>query len=135
MTDEISIDTVMLRRFDLDEQIAIIQGRQAAEIAPLVEEKKLCEQYIKDAMNTGNLQQLKIACGHQAYFTTKDSVKVGDWDAALAYIRTHNAFELLNQAVNKTACKEFIEEHKEPPPGVAYESFRDLAWRRGKATN
>ena len=133
MAEELSRDVVMNRRFDLAEQIAVIQGRQKLELEPLNEELRLCEQYIKDTMNQANEQQIKTAAGHMAYFTTKDSVKVGDWDATLAFIKEHNAFGLLNQAVNKTSVKEYIEENKAPPPGVEYTSFRDLAWRRGKS--
>ena len=40
--------------------------------------------------------------------------------------------DLLNKALNKTAVKEYIEVNKEPPPGVKYDSYRDLQWRRGK---
>lgn len=130
---EITRDQVMSRRFALVEEIAVLSGRHKLELDPLNEELRLCEAFIKDSMNTANEQQIKTAEGHMAYFTTKDSVKVGDWDATLAFIRENNAFGLLNQAVNKTACKEYIEEHKAPPPGVEYSSFRDLAWRRGKS--
>src|SRR3990167_1475826 len=132
MTDTPTLDEVMSRRFDLVEQVAIIQGRQKAELEPMNEEVRLCETFIKDEMNKAGMQQCKTASG-MAYFITKDSVKVGDWDAALAYIRENEAFNLLNQAVNKTACKEFIEVNKTAPPGVEYSTFRDLAWRRGKS--
>ena len=128
---EVSIDAVMSRRFELVEQAAIIAGRHKAELEPLNEELRLCEMFIKDEMNKGGLQQVKTDAG-MAYFTTKDSVKVGDWESTLAFIREKGAYYLLNQAVNKTACKEFIEANKIAPPGVEYVSFRDLAWRRGK---
>ncbi len=134
MTEELTIDAVMSQRFELAEQIAIIQGRQKNELAPLMETLNLAEQYIKEQMLAGNMQSFKSAgTGHQAYFTTKDSVKVGDWDQTLAYIKENQAYHLLNQAVNKTSVKEFIEANKTPPPGVEYSSFRDLAWRRGKS--
>ena len=40
---ELALDDVVTRRFDLDEQIAILQGKHAAELAPMIEEKNLCE--------------------------------------------------------------------------------------------
>lgn len=132
MTQELTVDLAMNQRFKLVEEIAIIQGRHKAELEPLLEVVALCESFIKDEMTKGNMQSLKTAAGHQAYFTTKDSVKVSDWDAALAYIKENSAYHLLNQAVNKTATKEFIEAHQTPPPGVEYSSFKDLAWRKGK---
>ena len=128
---EVSIDAVMARRFELVEQMAIIQGKHKAELEPLNEEITLCERFIKDTMNESGLQQVKTAAG-MAFFITKDSVKVGDWDAALAYIAENKAWYLLNQALNKTAVKEFIEKEKSPPPGAEYSSYRDLSWRKGK---
>jgi hypothetical protein len=154
MTDEVSLDQVMARRFDLAEEIAIIQGRQKAELEPLAEEQTLCERFIKDAMNKGNMQQLKITGVGSAHFTTKDSVKVSDmgevigfilaaappmpgaaencWPEVLQYIQAHAMWGLLNNAVNKSAAKEIIEANKAPPPGVEYTSFRDLNWTRDK---
>jgi len=132
MTEEITLDTVMSRRFELVEQIAIIQGRQKMELEPLNEEAKLCELFIKDAMLTAGMQQCKTGAG-MAFFTTKTSCTVSDWDATLAYIKEHDAFELLNHAVNKSTVAEYIEENKEAPPGVKFDSFKDLSWRRGRA--
>lgn len=160
MSEELTVDLAMSQRFELVEKIAIIQGRHKAELEPLLEVVNLCEAFIKDEMNKGNMQSFKSAgTGHQAYFTTKDSVKMVDWDAyvgtvlsaaeipstigslvfhpaewqeVLNYIHSHAAWDLLNHAANKTAVKERIEANKAPPPGVEYSSFKDLAWRRGK---
>lgn len=129
---EITLDTVMSRRFELDEQIAVMEGQFKNQIAPLKEELTLCEQFVKSQMLATGLQQVKTAAGHQTFFTTKDSVTVEDWDAALAFIRKEEAWHLLNHAVGKTSVKEFIEVNNAPPPGVRYDSFKDLAWRRGK---
>lgn len=132
MNDEVSLDTVMSRRFELVEQIAIIQGRQKLELEPFAEEVKLCEQFIKDEMNKAGMQQCKTGAG-MAFFTTKTSCTVSDWDATLDYIQKNNAFELLNHAVNKSTVAEFIELNKEAPPGVKFDSYKDLSWRRGKS--
>jgi hypothetical protein len=143
----------MARRFELDTEIAIIQGRHKGELEGLFEEQKLCETFVKDFMNTAGLQQYKIASGDQAFFQAKDSVSAGDFEATLdyivatppfvgitpavwadvlKYIRTEGNWQLLNKAVNKIAVKEYIEVNKAPPPGVKYDSYRDLQWRKGK---
>ena len=132
MSDELTRDVVMKRRFELEEQIAMIAGRHKAELEPLLEEQKLCELFIKDSMNTAGEQQIKMADGSMAYFISKDSVKVEDFDATIAFIQEHGSWHLLNHAVNKTAVKEYIDQHNMPPPGVVYSSYRDLAWRKGK---
>ena len=160
MSDDLNLDTVMARRFDLVEQVKIIARRHKAELAPMNEEINLCGTFIKDLMNKSGLQQAKTDAG-MAFFTTKDSVTVKDmdqvipfilaaapcplpnvieglalnevwWPRILAYIATHGMWGLLNKAVNKTAAKELIEANT-PPPGIEYSSYKDLAWRRGKA--
>ena len=142
----------MARRFALDTEIALIQGKHKAELEPLLEEQKLCEAFVKDFMNTSGVQQYKIASGDQAFFQAKDSVTAGDFEATLDYIvaapalegfesvwavilkhiRSAGNWQILNKAVNKTAVKEYIEVHNTPPPGVKYDSYRDLQWRKGK---
>lgn len=131
MDAEVTLDTVMARRFDLVEEVGIIANRHKLELAPLNEELGLCENFIKNAMNVAGMQQCKTGAG-MAFFTTKDSVTVRDWDAVVAYIKEHDAWHLLNHAVAKNATKEFIDENKAPPPGVEYSSYKDLTWRRGK---
>jgi len=150
--DAVLASQAMARRFELDTEIAIIQGRHKGELEPFVEEQKLCEMFVKDFMNTAGLQQYKIASGDQAFFQAKDSVTAGDFEATLDYIvaapplsgfetvwaeilkhiRAAGNWNLLNKAVNKTAVKEYIEVNKAPPPGVKYDSYRDLQWRKGK---
>ena len=131
VAQDISIDDVMSRRFQIVEEVAIIQGRHKAELEPLNEELGMCEQYIKAEMLKQNMQQVKTGAG-QAFFTTKDSVTVDDFDAFVEHIRAAGDWHLLNKAANKTACKEFIEANSAPPPGIKYDSYRDLSWRRGK---
>ena len=156
---ELSNEAVMAQRFKLVEDIAIIQGRHNAELAPLNEALKLCEQYVKAFMLEHGLQQNKTANGDMAFFVTKDSATVKDmdgvidtilgaappmlgigltpismdeWSVVLQHIRTHALWGLLNKAVNKTAAKELIEAGT-PPAGVEYSSYKDLNWRRGKS--
>lgn len=160
MSEEVSIDEVMTRRFELDEQISLIQGRQKLELAPLVEEMQLCELFVKaELLKTGAQQWKSAATGHQTFWTTKDSVKVenmeavirrilaeapipeiggegvnltgGMWSEILDHIAATGLWGLLNKAVNKSSVKELIEAGDQPP-GVKYTTFKDLSWCRGK---
>lgn len=129
----LSLDTVMARRFALVEEIKIIEGRHKAELKPLADELSLCEVYIKDSMNKGNTQSIKINGVGMAYFTTKSQCKVADFEAMLAEIQAKGLWTLLTRAVSKEAVKEYISEYKTPPPGIEYSEYRDLAWSREKA--
>ena len=160
MTDEISLDVVMARRFELVEAQEALALKHKAEMAPIAEELKLCELFVKDEMNKLGAQQYKTqAAGHMAFFTTKDSVTVKDMDASIRYmlastppltdagktvdagmwakvidhICANGMWGLLNKAVNKTAAKEILDTGVSPATlGVEYSSYKDLAWRRGK---
>lgn len=145
----VSID----RHFELDAEIAKIQGSHKAELEPLFEELKLVDTFVKGFMAENNEQQRKNTNGNQCFFQTKDSVSAPDfeqtldyivaapapegyaaelWASILAHIRKYGNWNLLNKAVNKTAVKEYVEVNKVPPPGIKYDAFRDLQWRRGK---
>jgi hypothetical protein len=155
MSEEVNLDEVMSRRFELDEQITAIQNKNKADLAPLLEELQLCESFVKaELIKTGAQQWKSSSTGHMTYWTTKDSVTVEDmdqvihrilaespppdsmdkpaWDEVLNHIQETGLWALLNKAVNKTTVKEMIEAQQQPP-GVKYTAFKDLAWRRGKA--
>ena len=147
------VPVAISRHFELDAEIAKIQGRHKGELEPLLEELKTVDTFVKGFMAETGQQQVKLDSGAQCFFQTKDSVSSGDFDQTLDYIvaapapegyaaeiwafflahvRKYGNWNLLNKAVNKTAVKEYIEVHKAPPPGVKYDSYRDLQWRRGK---
>lgn len=162
MSEEVNLDEVMSRRFELDDAITAIQNQNKAALAPLVEEMQLCESFIKaELLKTGAQQWKSSSTGHMTYWTTKDSVTVEDmdqvihhilaaaplppkdpdstyfmsgdgWAKVLNHIQATGLWILLNKAVNKTAVKEMIEAQAQPP-GVKYTALKDLAWRRGKA--
>lgn len=136
MTEDVTLDVVMARRFELVDQQATLAAKHKAELGPIAEELNLCEMFIKDHMNKSGLQQVKTDAG-MTFFTTKDSVTVKDmdtairfmlascppaphlfdadapdevragaWGVVLDHIAQHGMWSLLNKAVNKTAAKE-----------------------------
>ncbi|MDD3885190.1 MAG: hypothetical protein PHW66_09725 [Gallionella sp.] len=162
MSEEVNLDEVMSRRFELDEQITARQLAHKAELLPLVEEMQLCESFVKaELLKMGAQNWTSSRTGHHTHFMTKDSVTVEDMDAVihrilvesplppkdedstyfmsddgwtriLRHIQATGLWALLNKAVNKTVAKELIEAGDQPP-GIKFVAFKDLAWRRGKA--
>jgi hypothetical protein len=157
---ELNVIQVMEQRFELIEQVAIIQGRHKGELEPLLDAIRLAEIYIKDDMNKNGAQQIKSALtGDSCNFTTKTSVTVKDmgavigyvveaspvpdpeaipgvtaetWPLILAHLKQTAMWTLFNNAVNKTQVADIIKETNTTPPGVEYSSYKDLAWKRGK---
>lgn len=162
MSEDLNLDEVMTRRFELDEQITATQMQQKAAIAPLVEEMQMCEQYIKTELLKSGAQQWKSSStGHMTYWMSKDSVTVKDMDAVIhfmlaaappipdlematkgktdaevwALVIDHIQNEGMWSLLNKAVNKTAAKElieAQQQPPGIEYTSFKDLAWRRGK---
>ena len=129
MTD-LTIDSVMTRRFQLSDEIDELSRRHKVELEPLKSELELAEQYIKMEMNTGNMQQLKIKDVGMAFFTTKSKCVVEDFEAALAEIKEKGLWHMLTKAVSKESVKDYIDAYQKTPPGIRFEQFKDLSWRR-----
>ena len=129
---ELTIESAVNRRFELDAAIEDISRRHTAELAPLVEEMKLCEAFVKQEMLTRQTRQIKTLVGHETHFTTKTRASVSNAEEFMGYVISSESWNLLTNAANKTAVQEYMETHPAPPPGVKFDSFQDLAWRRGK---
>lgn len=101
--------------------------------AELKEKLGQLEGFLKDQLqNVLKVESIKTPYG-TVFTTTKTSVGVQDWDAVLAYIKSNDAYNLLNRSVNKTAVGEYVKEHSTPPPGVKSDSFLEVAVRRPTA--
>jgi hypothetical protein len=55
-----------------------------------------------------------------AFVTTTDFANVADWDAVLSYIKTHDAYDMLEKRVSKTAVRAQLDETGSVPPGITY---------------
>lgn len=58
------------------------------------------------------------------------SVSIEDWDAALAWIRAHDAWEFLEKRLAKSAVQEFAASTNELPPGVAMSTTTEVRIRK-----
>ena len=64
------------------------------------------------------------------YKSTETSVTVKDWAATLSYIQQHQAWDLLEARVSKTAVMAVMDETSEPVPGVNMSQETVLRVRR-----
>lgn len=64
------------------------------------------------------------------YKSTETSVTVKNWGATLSYIQTHQAWDLLEARVSKTAALMVMEETGEAIPGVSMSQESVLRVRR-----
>jgi hypothetical protein len=77
------------------------------------------EAWIKEQADIQGVTSFKTKHG-TAFLTTTDYANVGDWDAVLDFIRTQEAFDMLEKRISKIAVRGYIEANKAVPPGVNY---------------
>jgi hypothetical protein len=130
---EIKTEDVMKRYFELRDEEATTLARHKAELEPIKEEMLLIQRYMTDVMNQQGVSQTGVKGVGTAFFQTKDTVSITDWDATIKFIDENAFFNLLNRAVNKTAVKEYVEANAGAlPPGVKLDVWREVQFRKGK---
>lgn len=79
------------------------------------------------------LQNLKTPAGVTVYKTKTESVTMGDWDSALAWVKENDAWEFLTRGFAKKAVLEHMGENREtaPPPGCNYVAKLSVGIRKG----
>jgi hypothetical protein len=65
-----------------------------------------------------------------AYKSTRSSATVADWDSLLVHVQEHDAWELLERRVNKTAVEQFKAVNDDLPPGVNWAESQVVNFRR-----
>lgn len=66
-----------------------------------------------------------------AYKSNRTSATVADWDAFLAHVQKHEAWELLEHRAAKKAVEEYKAANDDVPPGVNWRSEIVVNIRRG----
>lgn len=83
------------------------------------------EEWLQQQMVAQGLRTSNTKAG-TAFFTTKDQVRLTDFEALGAFIKETGQIELLERRVSKTAVKALMGENNDgsftspPPPGVDY---------------
>lgn len=96
----------------------LLRKQQQAELAKYTEAMGYLENKLLDVLNTTNAESLRTRAG-TVYKSLRTSCKVETWQLTLHYILEHQAYELLEHRVNKTAAGEIVKDTGQPIPGVA----------------
>lgn len=124
-----TIDQIIDRYLGIREQIDAINADAKSKVEPLEKAKKILESHLMKVSNDTGQTQFGTANG-TAFLTTVTRCGVSDWEATMRYIRENEAWNLLNKAVNKTAIGELIQQTGLPPPGVNWQSMKEIQIRR-----
>jgi hypothetical protein len=91
--------------------------RHKQEIAPLNEKMKKLESWMLRELDRDGADHVGTAEG-TAYRTTRTSVTVEDWDAALTEIRDHQLWHLLERRLSKDGVQQYMEAEGRAFPGA-----------------
>lgn len=95
-----------------------MQDKHKEELAPVNEAMAKLEAFMLQELNNQQLQNVKTAGGATVYKSSRTSVKAGDWEAFLNWVKENNAWEFLVRRPAESIVKDYLEEHGALPPGV-----------------
>lgn len=123
-------EAVIARYVALRDECDVIAERHAAELKPHRDAMEKLEAWLLASLNAQGADNIKTPQG-TAYKSTTLSAKVQDWDALWTFIELGHP-EFLIHGVNKSAVKEFMDEHLgQQPPGVETVWVTKVNVRRG----
>ena len=113
-------------------QKAEIEAEAKAKKKVIEDQIDKLEAYIKAESDRTGVTSFKTAHG-TAFLSTSDYANVANWDAVLAFIKEHNAYDLLERRVNKQAVRGYMESLKVVPPGINYGTSIEVNVRKPTA--
>lgn len=129
---ELTVDQVVaayIKLRDKKESMEAAVKEQTKEIKAKMEKLEL---WLREQADAQGVTSFKTKAG-TAFMTTTDFANVADWDAVLNFIRTNDAFDMLEKRVSKNAVRSYIDQHKEVPAGVNYGTRLEVNVRRPTA--
>ncbi len=114
-----NVGDVIRTYMKLRDQKAAIENEAKERMAGLKAKMEKLEAFLKTQMDAQGLTSFKSDYG-TAFLTTTDYANVADWDAVLDFIRSNEAYDMLEKRISKIAVRGYIEQTKAVPPGVNY---------------
>lgn len=115
----VNVDDVVATYMKLRSQKEAIEAEVKDKVAGIKAKMEKLEAWIKEQADAQGVTSFKTKHG-TAFLTTTDYANVADWDAVLDFIRTQEAYDMLEKRISKIAVRGYIEANKAVPPGVNY---------------
>ena len=115
----VNVDDVVATYMKLRSQKEAIEAEVKDRVSTIKAKMEKMEAWIKEQADVQGVTSFKTKHG-TAFLTTTDYANVADWDAVLDFIRTQEAFDMLEKRISKIAVRGYIEANKAVPPGVNY---------------
>ena len=125
----VNVDDVVATYMKLRSQKESIEAEVKDRVSTIKAKMEKLEAWIKEQADVQGVTSFKTKHG-TAFLTTTDYANVADWDAVLDFIRTQEAFDMLEKRVSKIAVRGYIEANKAVPPGVNYGTKLEINIRK-----
>jgi peptidyl-tRNA hydrolase len=114
-----NVGDVIRTYMKLREQKVAVEAEVKDRVSNIKAKMEKLEVYLKTQMDAQGLTSFKSDYG-TAFLTTTDYANVADWDAVLDFVRSNDAYDMLEKRVSKLAVRGYIEQSKAVPPGITY---------------
>lgn len=96
----------------------------------LKDQMELIEKGLLLMMNETGSDQLKVKGVGMAILTTRTLPRARDWNAIFEFVQDTGNFDLLQKRLAMGGVNEYIEQHRETPPGIDVTVERGVSVRR-----
>lgn len=128
----VTVDSVIKTYMKLRSEKEAIEAEVKDRVSGIKEKMAKLEAWLKAKADADGVTSFKTEHG-TAFLTTTDFANVADWDAVLNFIKTEEAYDLLEKRVSKTAVRGYIDSMKEVPAGINYGTKLDINVRKPTA--
>lgn len=128
----LTIDKVIEAYIRFRQEKAEIEAETKARVDTIKEKMDKLEAWIQVKADETGVQSFKTDKG-TAFLTTTDYAGVADWDAVLDYIKTNDAYDLLERRVSRNAVRSYIDSTGAVPSGVNFGTKISVSVRKPTA--
>ena len=125
----VRVDDVIATYMKLRNEKEAIEAEIKSRVSDLKAKMDKIEAWLKEQADAQGVTSFKGKHG-TAFLTTTDYANVADWDAVLEFVKTNEAFDMLEKRVSKIAVRGYIERNKSVPAGVTYGTKIDVTVRK-----
>jgi hypothetical protein len=128
-TSKLAMGDVIKTYITLREKKEAIAAAQKDALADIHAKMAKIEAWIQTQADETGVTSFKTDHG-TAFMNTSDFASVGDWDEVLAWVKDHDAWDMLTKGVSKAAVRSYIDVDKAVPNGVNFGTKVGVSVRR-----
>lgn len=123
------IDELVQKYIQIREKRSRLKAEYEEKVAPYTEAQDRIEALLLALFGELGVDSVRTAEG-TAYTATRVSATVADWDAFIAFVKTNDAYEMIERRVSKAAVEQYKAANEDLPPGVNWSETRVVNFRR-----